>query len=128
MRLQTGETTGVSSWLRRVTLTQSPATTCMTSGSGVLVRALIAAASLVGTYAVLPPLELLLDRSMAVRSNDRSGALAGQGLPGPSEAGGAWPVGVGIVYGVVGGGTPSHGWRAGGSTRSMRTIHPAAVS
>ena len=48
-----------------------------------------------------PPFGKLLERSRAVRSNDRLGAPAGQGLPGPLLAGGAWPVGVGIVYGVA---------------------------
>ena len=84
----------------RVTLTHSPATTCMTSGSGLLVRALIAAASLVGTYAVRPPLELSPDRSMARQVEGARRRAGGHGLPGPSEAGGAWPVGVGVMYGV----------------------------
>src|SRR3954469_21721027 len=92
--------TGATSWLRSVTVTQSPATTCMTSGSGTLSRCLIAAASTVGTYAVRDPL-LTPDRSIAVRSNARAAAPAGQGLPG-GASGGAPPVITGSVYDALG--------------------------
>src|SRR3954447_17724893 len=115
--------TGAASWLRSVTVTQSPATTCMTRGSGSLRRCLIAAASTVGTYAVREPL-VTLDRSIAVRSNGRAAAPAGQGLPG-GASGGRPPVVAGCTYDPLGVSTFGRAWRPVTSPGSTRTIPQA---
>src|SRR5689334_14984450 len=91
--LPTANPTGVVSRLVSFTVTHSPATTCMTRGTGALRRALIDATSALGTYAVRPPF-VRPERSIALRSNWRRGASVGHGFPGEDVGGGAAPVGV----------------------------------
>src|SRR5919202_6509198 len=75
-------------WFEKLTVTQSPAATCMTSGSGNAPFS-TAAAWLLGTNAASAPwLPPLVFTSTAVTSNVRVGAPAGHGLPGPAAAGG----------------------------------------
>src|SRR4051794_28254803 len=85
--LPTENPTGVASRLVRLTVTHSPATTCITSGTGCFRPRLMLCTSPSGTKAVRPPLRVW-DLSMALRLKVLVGADDGQGLASGSGGGG----------------------------------------